>query len=294
MIGTPLPRKEIVAYPNDLIRQFRKAMQDVGITYFGEIIADGKFHRFHIEDHKPSSKNGAYVLYTSSHPVGYFKDFRSGIEQRWRYKSGSTRVSPELKLKSKQANRQREIEQHNCYESAAAQAVHIWEFAPPISNQSAHFYLINKKIQPNGTRLKAGYLLIPIYDKSNHLVSLQTISPTGKKRFLSGGRKQGCFYRIGELTDTLLICEGFATGVSLYEESGKQVIIAFDAGNLLPVAKNIRELSPDSEIIICGDNDLTGVGQKKAIDAALAVGGKVKLPPIPGMDWNDYLTMEKK
>ena len=73
----------------------------------------------------------------------------------------------------------------------------------------------------------------------------------------------------------------------------QRTIVAFDAGNLLPVAKNIRELSPDSEIIICGDNDLSGVGQRKAKEAALAIGGKVLIPQIPGADWNDYL-MEGK
>jgi len=65
--------------------------------------------------------------------------------------------------------------------------------------------------------------------------------------------------------------------------------VAFDAGNLLPVAMNIRELSPSTEIIICGDNDLSGIGQSKAKEAALAIGGKVLIPPVPGQDWNDLI-----
>jgi len=32
-------------------------------------------------------------------------------------------------------------------------------------------------------------------------------------------------------------------------------VFDLDSGNLLPVAMNIRELSPDSEVIIAGDND---------------------------------------
>ena len=54
---------------SEIEKEFRKAMQAAGIAYSGEFITDGKFHRFHIEDHKPSSKNGAFVLYASSHYV---------------------------------------------------------------------------------------------------------------------------------------------------------------------------------------------------------------------------------
>jgi len=32
-------------------------------------------------------------------------------------------------------------------------------------------------------------------------------------------------------------------------------VFNLDSGNLLPVAMKIRELSPDSEVIIAGDND---------------------------------------
>jgi putative DNA primase/helicase len=58
------------------------------------------------------------------------------------------------------------------------------------------------------------------------------------------------------------------------------------------VAINIKALYPSSVIVICGDNDLSGVGQQKAIEAALAINGKYIIPATPGQDWNDSLTME--
>ena len=67
------------------------------------------------------------------------------------------------------------------------------------------------------------------------------------------------------------------------------VVIVFDAGNLKEVAKNIRALYPEAEIIICGDNDLSGVGKKAAIEAALACKGKYLIPEIPSFDWNDQI-----
>ena len=123
------------------------------------------------------------------------------------------------------------------------------------------------------------------------MVNLQFIGADGTKRFLSGGEKKGCFNWLGEETDKILICEGFATAASLYEESGCLTIIAFDAGNLKSASMAIKSLAPDAAIIICGDNDESGTGQKAARAAALAVGGKYILPATIGHDWNDSLNM---
>ncbi|HNO21241.1 MAG TPA: toprim domain-containing protein [Nitrosomonas sp.] len=274
-------------------RQFRQAMQAAGIAYSDEIIPDGQLHRFHIEGHKKGSLNGSYRLHIDNRPAGYFQDFKSGISQKWR-SSGNSYVSTDVIKSFKEANHQREIEARQKQEEAAKKAAEIWQKSKPVNNQADHPYLVKKAVQPYGARLYCNALAISIYNEGNRLVNLQFIDPEGCKRFLSGGRKHGCFYIIGDLSPRILIAEGFATGASLFKSCGQRVVIAFDAGNLLPVAKNIRELSPDSEIIICGDNDLSGIGQAKAREAAIAIGGKVLIPPRPGMDWNDYLTMEKK
>ena len=41
-----------------------------------------------------------------------------------------------------------------------------------------------------------------------------------------------------------LIAEGYATAASLHEATGLPVIVAFDAGNLLPVAQAIHKRYP--------------------------------------------------
>ena len=274
-------------------RQFRQAMQAAGIAYSGEIIPDGQLHRFHIEGHKKGSLNGAYKLHIDNRPAGYFQDFTSGISHKWR-SSGNSYVSTDVIKRIKEANHQREIEARQKQEEAAKKAAEIWQKSKPVNNQADHPYLVKKAVQPYGARLYGNALVISIYNEDDRLVNLQFINPEGSKRFLKDGRKHGCFYIIGDLSPRVLIAEGFATGASLFKSCGQRIVVAFDAGNLLPVAKNIRELSPDSEIIICGDNDLSGIGQAKAREAAIAIRGKVLIPPRPGMDWNDYLTMEKK
>ena len=40
-------------------------------------------------------------------------------------------------------------------------------------------------------------------------------------------------------------------------------------GTLKEVAINIKSLYPGAEIVICADNDASGVGEKKAREAAL-------------------------
>jgi putative DNA primase/helicase len=76
----------------------------------------------------------------------------------------------------------------------------------------------------------------------------------------------------------------------LNEVTNNQVFIAFDAGNLTHVARIVRAKNPDAEIIIAGDNDLSNVGQNAARLAALAINAKYIIPPVAGMDWNDYLS----
>ena len=274
----------------DLEQQFRQAMQAAGINYSGEIMPDGKLHRFHIEGHKRSSKNGAYFLHVDGCPAGWFMDFKTGVNQKWRMSGSLGRIPRQMIAEIEKAKREREAEQRQSYEAAAIRARSIWHKSKPITQQSEHQYLIKKRIQPHGIRISRDALIVPLKDEHKRIVNLQFILPAGEKRFLTDGRKQGCFYPIGQPTPKILICEGFATAASIHEHTGQCVIVAMDKGNLKPVAEVIRKIFPDNEIVIAGDNDLDGGGQLKAREAALAIGGKVLIPKIPGKDWNDCLT----
>jgi putative DNA primase/helicase len=273
-----------------IIDEFRNAMLD-SIGYAPEnITGDGKLHRFKDNNGK---LNGAYVFHLDNRAAGYFECFKRGIKQTWKMASNFTPLSDYqrqvFKAQSQKEAEQRKIEETFKHKEAAQKACSIWSKATLAP--ANHPYLINKRIGIHGARLgRDNTIVIPLYNANNEIVSLQFISEAGGKSFLSGGKKKGCFYPIGEESNTILICEGFATGASLYEESGHFTVVAFDAGNLKDVAIAVRTLSPDSEIIICGDNDLSGVGQAKAIDAALTIGGKYLIPEIVGQDWNDVLS----
>lgn len=271
---------------------FKNAMLD-GVGYAPEnIIGDGHIQR--VKD-QHGKLNGAYILHLDKHPAGYFEDFKQGIKVRWKFAgdfkifTGADRKT--FTIERKRQTELRQAEEKAKHDAAKRKAAYIWTQSNPAP--ASHPYLIKKHIHPHGARLgRDGRLIIPVQNSDRELVNLQFINETGEKRFLYGGLKKGCFHILGSETGTILICEGFATGASLFEATGNLTVIAFDAGNLKAVAIVIKSLYPNAEIVICGDNDVSGIGQKAAIDAAIAINGKYIIPATSGQDWNDSLTME--
>ncbi len=91
---------------------------------------------------------------------------------------------------------------------------------------------------------------------------------------MSGGKIRGCYFSIGKPDGRVLIAEGFATGASVHEATGDAVAVAFNAGNLKPVAKILRAKFPDAHITVCADNDTKTEGNPgltKATEAAAAI-----------------------
>ncbi|MEC4747892.1 toprim domain-containing protein [Methylomicrobium sp. Wu6] len=241
-------------------------------------------------------------MHLDCHPAGWALDYTTGHSFTWRADGQRAKLSPADRAVIEAEQKRREIERRETHRAAADKARFIWARSKPITDPSQHPYLVNKLIRPHGARISVyrshESLVIPIMGESG-LTSLQFIEADGSKRFLPGGEIKGGFFGIGMSGVTLaepcriLIAEGFATGASLHEWFKQPCIVAFNAGNLEPVAKRIRVLYLNHEIIICGDNDESGTGQKAARAAALAVGGRYLLPPIVGTDFNDAINTWK-
>ncbi|MBM4207686.1 MAG: toprim domain-containing protein [Gammaproteobacteria bacterium] len=279
----------------EIIGLFSDAIADHGFKVTGDIVADGALHRCNLDGHSKDTRNGAYVLHLDGkRPAGWFMDYKTGSTLKWAMPRGKDdakhdkQAQDEINRQIQYAKEVRAKEIADLHRKSAERARHIWHRATPITETGNQPYLAKKRVQAHGVRLNVSALVIPLQDETGAIVNLQFILPDGTKRFLSGGRKKGCYFIIGEPTETILICEGYATGATLHEQTGKQVIIAFDAGNLNPVAQAMRAMH-SGEIIICGDNDSHGKGQQAANEAALSVGAKVLIPPVSG-DWNDYFT----
>jgi len=272
---------------NTTIEHFKNAMLEAGIAPPDIIIGDGILHRFEIN----GKLNGWYVLHLDGKAAGSFGDWKQGIKERWKMEGNFKPLTDEERrafaIERQRQESERKAEQVAKHKAAASKALYIWKQTMPAPDN--HPYLLKKRIKPNGARLgRDDTLIIPLYNPNKEFVNLQFIGTDGTKRFLSGGKKKGCFHWLGEDTSKILICEGFATAASVYENTGYLTVIAFDAGNLKDVAITVRAFAPDAEIIIMADNDESGVGQTKARAAALEMRGKYIMPPMLG-DFNDYL-----
>lgn len=184
--------------------------------------------------------------------------------------------------------RQHAAEQRQRQAEAAEAAARRWTAAEPVTE---HTYLTNKGVQAHGIRIEGGHtLLIPMRDAEGRLWSLQSIAPDGEKRFMPGGRVKGCYCSIGKPSGRLVICEGYATGATIHKDTGHAVAVAFNAGNLLPVAKALRGKFPCITLVIAADDDWKTEGNPgltAATEAARAVGGLLAVPDFTGLPRSD-------
>jgi putative DNA primase/helicase len=228
----------------------------------------------------------------------------------------------------RQAKREAEAaELARLHEDAAQQCQVLWDGAAPEPPATGCAYLKRKGVQGHGLRYLGGVAVVPMRDAAGRLWSVQRLLPkrlrdpaTGKdgtdklygppKRTPDervASRKTGLFHVLGQVQSApvVLLAEGYATAASLHEAAGLPVVVCFDSGNLVHVAKALRSKWPALPFLVCGDDDKaseargrTNAGRVKAYAAAEAAGAAaglaaVVLPaglPNDGSDFNDLAT----
>lgn len=161
---------------------------------------------------------------------------------------------------------------------AADRAAETWAAASPDGTSP---YLQRKGVEITGgwVRYSGPNVVVPMvrYDLplGQRLKGIQIIRPDGEKRFTSGMEKYGCAAVLGlhQVGRPILICEGLATAASVWMAMEKvlRVVVAFDAGSLASVATIFSLQYPDSDLVICGDDDYLTAGnpgRRKAFRAA--------------------------
>lgn len=286
--------------------EFREAMHAVDLVTPYEIVADGQLHRFHVQGDRPGTTNGWYILHPDGRPAGCYGNWKTGISGTWCAGTGKPLNKAEKAIRHAQLEKTRQLRAaalHERHAQAAKSAEFIWCGAKPANNDFP--YLLRKGITDHSLRESDGRLIIPMMAAGNELRGLQFISADGEKRFLPGTKKRGSFYLLGDPAedpgnfstppDPLLIVEGYATGATIRAATGLPVVVAFDSGNLEPVAMLMASAFSPRQIVIAADNDretLGNPGLKFAKKAADVVGGKVIYPQFMnehvGSDWNDY------
>lgn len=272
----------------DALDQFASALAARGIIP-DQIEADGRLHRCPVAGGKSGRQDGSYIFHLDDRPAGGFQNHRDGLG--WENWSGEV-VQSVLTAEQRAARRtqieairrERAADEVQRHTDAAKRAARLLSRCRLATND--HAYLRSKGVSAYGLRQLREQLVLPLRDTAGVLWSLQFISPEGEKRFLTGGRKRGCYFPIGVPDRVLCLAEGYSTGASVFESTDYATAVALDSGNLEPVARALRAKFPHIAIIICADNDCETPGNPGvtcARAAARAVGGHVAVPSFHGV-----------
>src|SRR5690606_10250123 len=189
-------------------------------------------------------------------------------------------------LKRRLAEDRKRIERERAREAAraAATAAKVWAKLLPEGESP---YLKAKGVGAHGLKFtKHGTAVLPLVDTVGKIHGLQFLRTAAqakegrrpaKEFWPVGVAKKGHFHLLGHQPHWIvLVAEGYATAASLYEATGFPVAVAFDAGNLLPVAEALRRRYKQARILVCADDDCFtdgNPGVTAASAAAMAVSG---------------------
>jgi putative DNA primase/helicase len=194
------------------------------------------------------------------------------------------------RLAMAESQRQAEEAKKDTHAKASAWATAVWQ-ASARANLDDHDYFARKGLtHTGGARLfagndglvldgaeeqdwkrlgqYAGALIVPLQDTAGKTWGLQFILSRAKhadlikrmetdKTFWPDGLKvEGMQYLIGGSPNAgAIVCEGYATGVTLHEASHRPVAIGFNAGNLPKVTAQLRKRYKQAKLLIAADDD---------------------------------------
>ena len=283
--------------------EFARKLADLGLDLKGQLPEmDGQIHRVPLLSKQGHGLDGSYCLHGDGRPAGWAQNHVTG--DRVKLVASGVILSPAEIEKQRQERTARlqaqEQERAKVHEAAAQRCQAMWD---SFSWASSSPYLERKGVSAFGLKEDQGNLSVPLKNAEGQLRGFQAIAPDGQKTFARGMEKKGNFHLIGadekDLSQgEILLCEGYATGASLHMATGKAVAVAFDSGNLLPVAEAIRAKYPNAAITICADNDHSiqregkpyNVGLEKAKMAAQKVNGSIKTPLFTEKEKSQGLT----
>ncbi len=291
----------LIFYSQQLGKQFRADARNDNWECGGKcpFHSDTKVGSFRV-----NIEHGAFKCYSCGAQGGDVVDFLRllhgwSFKQAVCYLEGSEGCQPERKAEQPTPEPPSESDR----ESNRLKLTAEWERAEP-ANQN-HAYLVKKRITAHGIRQHGRNLVIPVFDCACSIRGIQNIGENGFKWFSSGSCIKGNYFTVGKAGNkTLLICEGLATGITLNAETGNRIIVAFNAGNLEPVAIEMRNDYPNHQIIIAADNDrftkdgtlrADNPGLDAATKAAERINAKLAVPEFPdgvlGSDFNDLANL---
>ncbi len=201
---------------------------------------------------------------------------QAGYKPNTPYTPPSTEEKSRLDAERKAAMLEAEKIQQELQANAKAKAANLWEKGGLV--KAKHPYIVAKGIKPIGVKQLRNLLLVPVWT-NRELTSLLIITEHGKN-FLSNGQTKGGFMVIGQLegASEALLCEGWATGCTLHEATGKPVIVAFSASNMVTVADVLKQEHGDLALTICADQDEAGMNAAQKAAKRFGENAKICAP----------------
>lgn len=279
-----------------------KQLRDYGLIIPDGCLEVGQLKRVDVEGDKPRSRNGWYSLFTyqlnngKEGVAGAYGTWKGGGDTQkliWNTRSLPADERKRIRGQIKEQQEKAEKARNAAAKRAAEIASKVWNKAPRFGESP---YCKRKGVGEYGVRYGSkGATLIPIQDLDSNIYGLQIVFPEkgegdkDKTYWPKGLKKEGRCFVIDHLVkgEPILIAEGYATAASVFEATGRPVVVAFDSGNILPVAQALRARFSDSELVFCADDDwktTNGKGEPfnagliKAREAADKLGGYVVKP----------------
>ena len=282
-------------------QEFESFLADNGLQLDQKkgLLVDGSIGRAYMDVGGKQKLTGWYQFWADQTvPFGRCGDYRvdsANPTATWKpNNSSSYKMTDEQREEIKQLQAEAQAKKEEKNNRAAKRSTNIWEGAQDCSE---HPYLTKKNVLSHGLKQhNDGRLMIPLLDASLSIVGLQYIDDGGGKMFLTGSKKKGSFFILGQDllqgAHTINYCEGYATAASYYQDMKQPVVVSFDAYNLAPVAEVIFKHFAEAKHIFIADFDDNATGEKEAIKAAQAVksgGGQAEvLMPQSKGDYNDH------
>ena len=156
---------------------------------------------------------------------------------------------------------------------------------PEAPSKAKQTYHEQKRIPLIGAVLDGEKVIIPLINlETGEEVGTQEISPNGFKKFPKSTKIKGAGAYIGEASEVLYVCEGWATSVAVHLATGMQVLFALNDKGIPKAVKLLNH----PKVIIAADNDGPG------ITAAEGTGKPWAAPENKGDDWWDVYNLDGK
>jgi phage/plasmid primase-like uncharacterized protein len=269
--------QQAIAHEHDAIDSLEETQEGKFVT----VLKNGKKSHYKVGYHFSKKDLFLYVV-TLNHYVNGKQTFTTGETLSGLWNKGNpnlTNIKVTSKPLVKPINENKIKREQQAKQNAFEKDLKVWESLPLVGESK---YLNNKQISnlPEGlVKYGKDFILVALKDWHKNIIGFQKIFHDGKKSYTYGLSKNenAAFISIRGNLEKFVICEGFATGASIYLATGFTVLCAGDASNLGNVAKSLHDYlnGKTATVFIAADNDLRKETDKCQINTGLVAAEKV-------------------